>query len=209
MKCNYNNFDNIGYVSASFNEAELFPLKQEIQNIQNDFSKAESFQQGLAGHIEKEYKIVNSKAYLEKLLFPLVQLYNSVYPSYIQRTLDIFTKIGPLTVDNAWVNFQKKTEFNPFHTHSGIYSFVIWVNIPYNYDDEKEMFLSNPPKTSVFEFIYTNALGKSCFKSIPVDKSYENTCILFPSSMPHLVYPFYTSDGYRVSVSGNFSFRID
>ena len=32
--------------------------------------------------------------------------------------------------------------------------------------------------------------------------------LLFPSEMYHGVYPFYTSDDYRISVSGNFNFKI-
>ena len=38
---------------------------------------------------------------------------------------------------NMWVNFQRKYEFNPLHKHSGLLSFVIWMKIPYNFEDEK------------------------------------------------------------------------
>ena len=32
--------------------------------------------------------------------------------------------------------------------------------------------------------------------------------IIFPACVNHGVYPFYTSDDYRVSVAGNFKFDI-
>ncbi|BCU96073.1 MAG: hypothetical protein CM15mV11_1480 [Caudoviricetes sp.] len=40
-------------------------------------------------------------------------------------------------------------------------------------------------------------------KHIPLDKNYEWKMVLFPSRMYHGVNPFYTSDEYRVSISGN------
>jgi hypothetical protein len=38
---------------------------------------------------------------------------------------------------------------------------------------------------------------------IEADRSYENKMIIFPSSLQHCVYPFFTSDDYRISLSGN------
>ena len=36
-----------------------------------------------------------------------------------------------------------------------------------------------------------------------LDSQYENTICVFPSILNHAVFPFYTSDEYRISVSGN------
>jgi len=47
-------------------------------------------------------------------------------------------------------------------------------------------------------------LGNIRSHDLPVDKSYEKKLLLFPATMRHSVYPFYTSDDYRISVSGNF-----
>jgi len=32
---------------------------------------------------------------------------------------------------------------------------------------------------------------------------------MFPSQLIHAVYPFYTSDEYRISVSGNIKFKVE
>ena len=45
------------------------------------------------------------------------------------------------------------------------------------------------------------------FDSIPVDKSFEGKMIMFPASQYHAVYPFYTSDEERITVSGNLKFK--
>jgi hypothetical protein len=36
----------------------------------------------------------------------------------------------------------------------------------------------------------------------------ENHFFLFPAELNHSVDPFYTSDKYRISVSGNYKFQI-
>ena len=36
-----------------------------------------------------------------------------------------------------------------------------------------------------------------------IKKTYEKKLIVFPARMNHGVMPFYSSDGYRISVSGN------
>ena len=41
------------------------------------------------------------------------------------------------------------------------------------------------------------------FKMLDVDNEYEGKIMMFPSSLVHCVYPFYTSDDYRISLSGN------
>jgi hypothetical protein len=61
----------------------------------------------------------------------------------------------------------------------------------------------------MFSFLYSNTLGKISAQQIPVDKNMENNILIFPSNFYHMVYPFFTSDGYRISVSGNFHLKID
>jgi hypothetical protein len=46
-------------------------------------------------------------------------------------------------------------------------------------------------------------MGRIVQNRIEVDKSWEGTMIMFPSSLHHMVHPFYTSDEYRISISGN------
>ena len=102
----------------------------------------------------------------------------------------------------------KKTEFNPVHHHAGLFSFVIWHKIPY---DIKTEILNSPSKrfdgsntTGSFEFIVP-AFNKPGMETclIMADKKYEGAIIVFPSYINHVVWPFYTSDEYRISLSGN------
>jgi hypothetical protein len=88
-------------------------------------------------------------------------------------------------------------------------SFVLYLKVPYLIEDEM---LKGPGKESnynssgFFSFHYTNSLGELQNHRIDTDETYENCMIMFPSKMMHSVSPFYTSDEYRISVSGNFVF---
>ena len=42
-----------------------------------------------------------------------------------------------------------------------------------------------------------------------VDKSFEGKILMFPSYMQHQVFPFYTSDDYRITISGNAFFNVN
>ena len=55
----------------------------------------------------------------------------------------------------------------------------------------------------VFEFLFSDMLGKSCTETYRLSPHYEGTMLFFPSQLPHQVYPFYDCDEERISVSGN------
>jgi hypothetical protein len=129
-------------------------------------------------------------------------------PVYINN---ILSRNVDYYVDKAWVNFQEKHEFNPTHHHSGIYSFVIWIQIPYLSEDENKVFADIPEERKSngrFTFTYMSPLGVIETKKIDADKTFEGKGLLFPSMMNHSVYPFYTSDKYRISVAGNIKYKV-
>lgn len=199
-------FPNYGYLSIKLNDEQVKPILNEVREIEQDFTKAEPANYGLAGNIKKEFRLIKSKQYLEQLIFPFLNDYDSHFR--YTNSIKILSNHLPVFLQETWVNFQAKGEFNPIHDHSGIYSFVLWLQIPYTIDDE---LLSGPgadsldPVSGYFEFQYTSTLGHIQPYKIAADKKMENTLILFPSRLTHQVYPFYSSDDYRISVSGNFS----
>jgi hypothetical protein len=204
-----NRFEKFNYLVAKITPVDLEPLIMEIRSIENNnFNMNDNYAPSLAGHLKKQFSL-KCKDYVENLLIPYVNSYEKENP--MKYKFNFFKEaVGDYFLDNLWVNFQQKYEFNPIHDHSGVLSFVIWMQIPYDLNKEIEMFPnSNNKRTSMFEFAVPS-LGVnsniSCIQ-IPVDKTYEGTMILFPSRTAHTVYPFYTSDGYRISVAGNFKFK--
>lgn len=201
-------FNNIGYLKHTFQEEELSFLREEVNDIKANFEayNTDAFNEKLAGNIEHEYSLRKSLSKLEELLFPYMRIFDERF-SYMQG-IDNLTHNVPVVLDQGWVNFQKKTEFNPVHNHSGIISFVIYLDVPYDIEDEKRIISSVNSNSNVpghFSFFYINTMGNIVSEQIPIDKKYRNVLLMFPAKMMHCVYPFYTSDEYRISVSGNFS----
>lgn len=159
--------------------------------------KHPTMSQELVASIKQEYitpEIPGLRDYLDEMYSAWVDLFK--------------TQNVPYKIDPIWTNYMKKGEFNPNHNHPGALAvFVIWVTIPYNIEDEmkfngydNKMY---PPKNSCFEFTYTTLEGKILNAPIFVDKTHEGLVSMFPSTMIHCVYPFFTSDKERISIAGN------
>ena len=101
----------------------------------------------------------------------------------------------------SWIVSQYKHEYNPWHTHSGHFSGVIYLKIPDDmnkqYDEE---FKDHYPASGLIEFMYGE---KADFRSDNLKfKPEVGTMLVFPSWLKHSVYPFYV-DGERRSMSFN------
>ena len=200
MEISSQNFSNLGFLFVNLNDDDVKPISEEVDELQKNFEVATRFNQGLAGHINNEYQLFACKSYIEKLFRPLIYEYKNIFPHFA-------CKDGEYFLDNIWVNFQKKHEFNPVHYHSGIFSFALWIKIPYNIQDENKIFPYMTDRENItanFCFEYIDALGEISRHPVPADKTYENKLLFFPSKIRHFVNPFYSSDEYRISVSGNF-----
>lgn len=197
-------FDNFGYLKKKLTDRELAPIWNEVIQIQKNFTNSPRSNNILAGNIEKEYELLECKSYMQELLFTYITQYDEKFNFFSRLSI-----CRPIVIDRLWVNFQEKYEFNPFHDHAGLLSFVIWLQIPYTIENENKFSPgrnSNKPRAGQFEFHYNTIVGEIASYHVPTEKSEENTLLLFPSKLPHSVYPFYTSDDYRISVSGNFQF---
>jgi hypothetical protein len=198
-----------------------FELFEGLSNAISEITEenGEKYNKNLLGHMKEEYSLNHIVPNMAPFIEAMAKEWDEGTPGHI-GTFEEAAKSDRyrLYLSSMWVNKQKKYEFNPVHHHSGALSFVIWINIPYDLKEEEAYF---PPvsgqgfdpdgtdgaSTSKFTFFHTDALGSLRPTPLPVDKSWEGTILMFPSTLHHCVYPFYTSDDYRISVSGNI--RID
>lgn len=205
-----NTFNNIGYLLIDLNEEQLKPIQQEINKVKSNFSKSIPYNHKLAGNLEKEYGLFECKDYVNNLLMPYLLEYDKYFNYF--KNINIVDKDLNLNLDSVWVNFMKKHEFNPLHTHSGIITFVIWIDVPYDIKDEMNRIESKNSNANIpghFQLVAINSMGDLIKESIPADKTFNGKLCIFPSKMNHCVYPFYTSDEYRISVSGNFHLKVE
>ena len=183
----------------------------------------------LVGHINEEYDIYKhinkSQSIVESGDINFVKYeefikrcaFDKYFEGFWKKT-NILTKSCDLKIMSTWVNFQKKHEFNPPHNHTGVMSWIIFLNIPYNLDDEDRVFPeldgvddNRQKATSRLSFLQVSpfVLGGVDNVILNVDKSFEGKIIMFRSYTQHQVFPFYTSDDYRITISGNASFNVD
>jgi hypothetical protein len=172
---NYNfqshNFDSPGYITCYVPECVRNELEKTIEDIKNNRKNYKDLRKKLAGHLEQEYEmpITPNISYLaETLAIEYDKLFNGGAPSMISRSQyhcntddDLRFKYELKTL---WINFAKKYDFNPIHSHSGLFSFVIWVEIPYDLKEELSRYSPNGCETTLFGFSYINSLGKLCKK---------------------------------------------
>lgn len=198
---------NSGYLLSKLSENEVKPIKDEIEKIKKDFSLSIPVNNKLAGNIQYEFSLIDSHNYINNLVLDYINAHSNVFMQDFNQIIETPCK---LELGSSWVNFQKKYEFNPPHDHSGVYSFVLWIEMPFNIEDEMKNCSSINSKFNIpahFIFLYTDANGRIKSICIPADKKYENVLCVFPARMIHMVTPFYTSDKYRISVSGNFCYK--
>ena len=186
---------NPGVLAGKVPEDIFSHLKETVLNKK---ARKKSLRHDLVGSIKEEY------------LTPRFQAFDDYLHSMFDAWCEAY-QIEPREhkLDPIWTNYMKAGEFNPNHCHPGATAvFVLWVQIPYNIEDEMKANGYNnpnyPAKNSCFEFTYSKMDGQIYSNPIYLDQSYEGTIVMFPGSLFHCVYPFYTSKGERISVAGNF-----
>ena len=221
ISINYIPIQSLGYVSCNVPSDVFLSVNQEVQDIiKNNFTTALPNNKHLAGLIEHEYKLITCAYKLNKFFKLVIPEYWKLHNNYKETQVEY--KIQG--IDNTseykpdiWVNLQKKYEFNPLHNHRGVLSFVMYLQIPYNMEDElcmphfknSNVRLFHGKSASTFSFVYPSIAQQHNMEHavaehvINIDKTWVGKMIIFPAWLQHMVTPFYTSDEYRISVSGN------
>ena len=193
---------NVGLTNGKIPPNIYQALNKEIVDIHTDDSNTMRMNRSLAGQITKEYQITKS--------LPLLNPYLEKMGREYQKNWDYYPKENPtknLKVESVWVNMQKKLEVNPLHNHDGTLSFVAWLHVPFKLEDERNVENCKNSRTeelaSTFQFVYNNVVGNIVNCPLFVESGWEAKIVMFPAQLLHIVYPFQTSDDYRISIAGN------
>ena len=188
--------------------------KEEMDFMWNRINKVKDSKQvndKLAGNISKSYDMgLYDLDIISNIVFRLANEYERQWAgakAYEEQCAG--DTIYTMALRDWWVNYQYQNEFNPMHAHSGIYSWVIWMKIPTEFEDQAKLPIaaqSNAKdKISNFNFTYTNALGGVVDYKIEMNKAVEGTLCFFPARLKHCVYPFFNCDEARITIAGNIS----
>ena len=195
MPVNACTFPNVGWLETEVPDNLKELVKEAIADRGEDYRKA------LAGHTSGAFSLPKLEKSLEyeHWLITLAQQYDEAFPAY-RNTICHTRHQMTLQLNDVWVNYQAKHDFNPMHWHAGVFSFVTWIDIPYLMGEEKERYGSNSPAAGEFAFTVTDVLGE--IHDQPVEQR-EWMTLFFPAKLRHRVHPFYTSDKMRISLAGN------
>ena len=202
-----------GFMITSLGKYELDGLNKVVDEIiETNFSGLEDRRDTLVGNIDKEFDLPEEGKRIIKPFIGDMAKYHQKTFSNVDSVLNTSTTgiKYAFNTNDIWVNFQQKHDFNPIHNHSGILSWVCWLRMPFFTEEEIKLYPEAPTKaSSKFAFVYPDNTGLLSGgvtqQYIPVDKNWEGVICMFPSSLNHIVYPFHTSDDYRVTIAGNVS----
>ena len=187
---------NLGWLHYSLVDKEIDYLWNCIDNYKEDFKDK------LAGNLTGSYTLVDKNDwFFNHTLRTLIKVYAHEFKNL--GTNFPMLHMHPYVLKEWWVNYQKQHDFNPSHNHQGVYSFVIWLKIPVEFDDQNKDNITNSPLRSAFQIHYQNILGEHDMFNYELGKEYEGTMLFFPSKLQHEVFPFYNCDEDRISISGN------
>lgn len=201
MKGRESDAPNHGWITTQLDKEHIDFLWDAISN------KKEGVKNNLAGNISGSYRLEDKDHFFfNEVLYQHMEAYQQIYGGHPIREYAYGN--FKFQLGSFWVNYQNKHEFNPYHHHGGVYSFVAWMKIPTDWKEQNQLkFLDGikeeDRKASIFEFEYTDIIGNIRNFGYRLDPSYEGTMLFFPSSLRHCVYPYYECDENRITVSGN------
>lgn len=202
-----------GWLHIKLNDQSIKRIDSYIQKSEE---KPVNINGALAGNISTSNILEDTEDwFLKNVLYDCVERYIDAFPPNREMKVAIdITKtfdVSKFILNSFWVNYQKQYEFNPIHDHTGLFSFVIWKKMPVEWMDQLEVpncKYSGSPCAGNFAFLYNDIFGSPQTYQYGISKDLENTMLFFPSSLKHLVNPFYNSEETRISISGNLSFKI-
>ena len=159
----------------------------------------ENFDKKLAGDLSRSMLYSNQS---HKRVWDILRIYIDDYFKAFKSEWNCKPglKWNPL---NVWINYQRAHDHNPYHMHSGQFSFVIYCSVPKILQEEIKQLTTrtNHPAPGGISFFYGDPplnMGIGAYDFVPT----EGMMLVFPAYLRHMVYPF-RSKCTRISVSGN------
>jgi len=167
-------------------------------NLKNDWS---------LGDIKKEFKYKDLESWFTPLIQPQISDYLS---SAIEKQGAEINPNGTKlptsftwSIDDLWINYQEKNEYNLPHIHNSSLSFVIWLQIPEKLKKESLLPSGATPGSFVVRYGEFQPFSKNLNSFLPEVAD----MIIFPSYCEHYVQHF-KSDITRISAAGNVSIQL-
>lgn len=150
----------------------------------------------------KQWTILDDGSFQKNVLMPLVQEYfNQFGTPFLHKT----SNYHDLVLNRLWTRASTEGDYQSLHDHQGVFTFVVWMKIPFDGEKERTVQGGFRPHASDFGLVYTSTCGSLSKQNWTLTPEMEGTILLFPSDINHIVYPHFTTKEYRISVAGDIS----
>ena len=184
-------------------------LMNFLRNALADTTQHKDANTMLAGNVSKSMYIEDKDNWFyDNALKEMMEhmYFNNSWKNYYNVKIGKIDSLPTFEMTEMWANYQKQYEFNPPHTHDGLYSFVVFMKIPTHWKEQHALPMSansNIPCSSNFQFLLVGGGGKVQVVNIPLSPEDEGRMLFFPAWMVHQVLPFYGTEEERITISGN------
>jgi len=173
--------------------------EEDLKKVRAICKKEISHRERLAGLIQEEFTINEVK--FAEIMQKYLVFFNEAQKNWYQNA-DIILK-----PQAAWVNFMKKGECNPVHTHLNCdFSCVLFLEFPKGLKKERGKTISTGSKPG--DLVFTFGAASPFYICERVVSPNVGDFFIFPWSLKHSVNSF-QSKGVRTSVSCNFYIKND
>ena len=108
-----------------------------------------------------------------------------------------------LAFSRFWCRASLDGDYQSIHDHQGIFTFVVWLTVPFEGKDERQIQAGFRPEASDFVLVYPDTCGQLQKRNFVLGKGAEGKMLFFPSDINHIVYPHYTTQEYRIALAGD------
>ena len=113
------------------------------------------------------------------------------------------THTHELAFSRFWCRASLDGDYQSIHDHQGIFTFVVWLTVPFEGADERQVQAGFRPEASDFVLVYPDTCGQLQKSNFVLGKGAEGKMLFFPSDINHIVYPHYTTQEYRIALAGD------
>ena len=153
---------------------------------------------------DKQFFISDDEGLFQnEVLMPAAQSYFETYGTPFKLKS---THYHLPTFSRFWCRVSQDGDYQSIHDHQGIFTFVVWLKIPFEGEDERQVQAGFRPEASDFVLCYPDTCGQYQKRNWVLGKGAEGKMLFFPSDINHIVYPHYTTTEYRVALAGDIVF---
>ena len=193
MECK--NLPNHGYVEGVLKKSE----REYLWSLIGDLDGLTEKNYGMKVSVQKQLEDKDNY-FSSNVLMQYCQEYMNTYGvPFLTNT----THSHDFCMNRFWARISLDGDYQSIHDHQSVFTFVIWLKIPFDGNKERSQQPGFRPEAGDFCLVYTDTTGRIQKKNFILTPEMEGTILVFPSSINHIVYPHYSTTDYRVAVAGD------